>query len=101
MVFELECPPYGNDLAVAAFAYNNSTGLSVVETAKPHGLTATPRGTAGITTAVYDNVAGILTVTTANAQNWNKSVEGAEFDRTNLQPIHRRHPQGRLHLSYQ
>ena len=53
---------------------------------KPHGLTATPRGTAGITSAVYDNVAGILTVTTANAQNWNKSVEGAEFDGLTFNP---------------
>ena len=83
---ELECPPYGNDLAVSSFVYDNTTGISVVQTAEPHGLTATPRGTAGITSAIYDNVSGILTVTTANAQNWNKSVEGAEFDGLTFSP---------------
>ena len=72
---ELDCPPYGNDKNITAFDYNNLTGVSSITVLQPHGLTLNARPPVAISTAVYDNVSGIITVTTESPTNVELSIE--------------------------
>ena len=67
---QLSCPPYGNSLEVSDFDYNNLNGVSRVVTVEAHGLSEQRRTPVDVQTAVYDNVSGIITVTTSSDINF-------------------------------
>ena len=69
MTFNFECPPYGNDKEIVSFDYNNLTGESSIVLAEPHGLQLNARTPVAVSTAVYDNVSGIVTITTVDPIN--------------------------------
>ena len=72
---ELRCPPYGNSIGIQSFFYDNTTGISTLYTETPHGINLNPRSPVGVVTAVYDNVLGLLEVTTDADINLKEGIE--------------------------
>ena len=72
---KLKCDSYGNEKTVTGFEYDNKTGLSTVYTSTAHGITINSRPAVSITTAVYSNLSGILTVTTASDIDIDNTLE--------------------------
>ncbi len=72
---QLDCPPYGNEKNIVDFDYNNFNGQSSITVSEPHGLQLNRRTPVAISTAVYDGVSGIITVTTVDPINVDLSIE--------------------------
>ena len=78
---KMDCPPYGNDIDITNFLYDNTSGNSLVTVDAAHGLSVgdsikltdikfqcTPYDNKfSVIAADYDTVSGIVTVTTANS----------------------------------
>ena len=77
---KLECPPYGNQRVIDNFVYDNKSGLSTISLTQAHGLNLRPRPSVSISTALYDNQTGILTVTTnADINFTDRSGQGVQL----------------------
>jgi hypothetical protein len=72
---QLDCPPYGNEKNIEGFDYNNFNGFSSITLKQPHGLQLNRRAPIAISTAIYDGVSGIITVTTVDPINVDLSIE--------------------------
>ena len=72
---KLDCPPYGNEKTVTGFEYDKKTGLSTIFTAQAHGITVNSRPAVSISTAVYSNLSGILTVTTVSSVDLDNTLD--------------------------
>ena len=72
---QLECPPYGNEKNIEDFDYNKFNGFSSIILKEPHGLQLNRRLPVSISTAVYDGVSGIITVTTVDPINVDLSID--------------------------
>jgi hypothetical protein len=72
---KLKCDAYGNEKTVTGFEYDQKTGLSTIFTEQAHGITVNSRPAVSISTAVYSNLSGILTVTTVNSMDLDSTLE--------------------------
>ena len=71
---KLECPPYGNEIAIDDLVYSNVTGITTIVTDGDHGISLNPRTSIDVLSASYDNLSGIITVTTDQPINLNGSL---------------------------
>ena len=96
---KFDCPPYGNEIQITNFLYDNTTGNSLVTLAGAHSLTLDEtiklrdikfqcppyNNDFSVIDAQYTNTTGILTVTTSESLgNLNLTdkirLQGAQFD---------------------